>query len=224
MHFWNAYFCAQFFKIVSMYSKFKLLSVLFILLILGACKYKHINQSNVEVNNMKFNSVTFHINKQSGDTTVIAAKLAQETTCQNLSIYPNEWLHFTKDWKPEMVKISKPYQWNTLVFPTNSWLIFKGNGELICCFPNDTILNGILIKGNPKHQSSKGIQTLFDSKGNLKQLYLSEDQIIGGIPCKASIFAPVTLDLTGIVIEAKLSKEVEIKGVKWKKNSWFKKL
>jgi hypothetical protein len=184
------------------------------LVIVISCSYGHYTlwKYDKKVNNIEFAKIRYGINNN--DTFAIIGFLKNKTFIQG---YPcgADWVHFSKDWKLTLFRLDDNTVINNFGFQKNTWIRPK-NDNLVCAFPNDTVIQGYLCRGNG---GSKGVQTSIYPNGKLESFYTKGNIKIGDINCKADIFHNIILHDNGLLKECTLAEDQIIKGNSYKKGT-----
>lgn len=127
------------------------------------------------------------------------------------------WIHFKKDWKLLSCQLSKDIWYKNTDLPAHTWLHFpyhEGQTGYVCSFPFDYEVQGYLCGGSGGY---KGIRTGFYDSGKLRSFFPSEDLIVGGVPCEASLLVNVKLFENGYIKSCKLAKNYQKDGITYNK-------
>lgn len=121
-----------------------------------------------------------------------------------------DWVHFTKDWKLELLRLNQSTVINNFEYSKDCWIRFKKKDHtVICVFPDDAIIQGYECRGGG---GASGIQTVFYENGRLKYFYSHDDLQIGGVLCKGGVFSIIGLHPDGSLMECTLARDETING------------
>ncbi|MDP4267686.1 MAG: hypothetical protein Q8880_09675 [Bacteroidota bacterium] len=170
-------------------------------------------EKNKTVRNIEFDKLRYSVKGK--DTTTIIGYLKHDIEYKQ---YPcsKGWIHFSKDWKLKLFCLSRDFEINSNCFKKGTWIRYNDKEDLICVFPEQTLIQGHLCRGGG---GPKGITTSFYPNGRLKSFYPPEDIEINNILCKSSCIGPVYLKEDGSLLECTLSQDVNFNGVTYSKNT-----
>jgi hypothetical protein len=127
------------------------------------------------------------------------------------------WIHFKKNWQLLSFQLSDDFIYKETLLPAQTWLHFPYHDRqsgYICSFPYDYEIQEYLCGGSGGY---KGTHTGFYDSGKLRSFFPSEDVIIDGVPCEASLFANVNLYENGNIKSCKLAEDYQVNGKIYKK-------
>lgn len=142
-------------------------------------------------------------------------KEIQGISCTGLVTYFN-------DGKLESFILAREDTFSGQIIPAGSGVTLTKEGILnYCSLPKDTYIQGHLCKG----EGPTSWQTCFYPNGKLKLIWLGQDEVIQGIPCKEASFmadvfgggAGVSFHENGKLKRCKLPKSVTVEGYSFKK-------
>jgi len=122
------------------------------------------------------------------------------------------WIHFKKDWRLLAFQLSKDFMFKGTLVPAHTWFHFTFHADrtgYVFSFPRDYEVQGYVCGGSGGY---KGTHTGFYESGKLRSFFPSEDVIIDGVPCEASLFANVNLYENGNIKSCKLAEDYQVDG------------
>lgn len=126
------------------------------------------------------------------------------------------WIHF-KGWQLVSCQLSENFTYNDSLLPEHTWIHLPYHDDrtgYICSFPYDYELQGYLCGGSG---GFKGTHTGFHDSGKLRSFFPTEDVIVDGVPCEASLFANVNLYENGKIKSCKLAENYQADGKTYKR-------
>lgn len=95
------------------------------------------------------------------------------------------WFYVTQKLKSCTVAVEIPF--GTVTIPAGSVITLTPDGKpAIVQMSHDTVLNGLHAQGGSLLGASEGPMVVFYADGKLRELFLSEDQSVDGVPCARS--------------------------------------
>lgn len=170
-------------------------------------------QENKSVHGIEFDKIRYGI--EDNDTTTVIGYLKADTMIDQ---YPcaADWVHFTKDWKLKLFRLSSKAEINNFEYCENSWIRFSQDGNVICVFPENMTVQGYKCRGGG---GASGISTSFYKNGRLQYFYSEGDIRIGDVLCKSNVNNNIGLYENGSLMECTLAKDTQIGDVNYKKNT-----
>lgn len=164
-------------------------------------------EKDVTVNQIDFEKLRYALDGK--DTIAIIGYLKTPGLIED---YPcaADWVHFTKDWKLELLRLNKSMVINNFEYSKDCWIRFKAKDHsVICVFPDDIIIQDYECRGGG---GASGIQTGFYENGRLKYFYSHEDLQIGEVLCNGGVFSIIGLHQDGSLMECTLARDATING------------
>lgn len=128
------------------------------------------------------------------DGHVVKALLAEPTTIGGHLCMG--WVQWRSDGTLEGADLAADSSVSGHVLPRGSRIFLRADGSLeLCWLSRPTTIAGIECAGG-----AIKIATAFHPDGRLAAAYLARDQVIQGLPCKASVMEPVRFDESGALI------------------------
>lgn len=187
---------------------------IFVLVTLFSCNRGYSSwEKNKLVKGIEFEKIRYGF--KDDDTTVIIGYLKANTIIEQ---YPcaADWVHFSKDWKLKLFRLSNKATINSFEYCENSWIRFTQDGCVICVFPEKTIVQGFKCTGGG---GSSGISTSFYKSGRLNYFYSDGDVFVGDILCKGNLLSNIGLHENGNLKECTLGQDKRINNINYKKGT-----
>jgi hypothetical protein len=119
------------------------------------------------------------------------------------------WVHLTTNGVPIGFTASREIDLGRFKIPADTWVQQNQDGDVtVCCFPQDTEVQGHLCRGGGLLGGAEGVQTSFYPDGALKDFFLRRDTVIQDIPCQASLFVSIKLYENGRLKACLLSEDL----------------
>ena len=127
------------------------------------------------------------------------------------------WIHFKKNWELLSFQLSENFIYKNEMLPAHTWVhlpYHDAQTGYVCSFPFDYKVQGYLCSGSGGY---KGTHTGFYENGKLRSFFSSEDVLVNGIPCEASLLVNVKLHENGKLKSCRLAENINLKGKVYKK-------
>ena len=127
------------------------------------------------------------------------AFLAQDAELERIPC--RDWVHFDDAGRLHSAELARDFAFGRVLVPAGSRFFLREDLTLKAVWlSEDREYDGIVCNGGPGK-----ICTSFHPSGRVWQAFLPDDQVIQGVPCEASVFAPVELDADGRLVACRLS-------------------
>ncbi len=162
---------------------------------------------NVDTHNISFVRLRYCIER--ADTLSIIGFLRTDTRIDGFPCRAG-WVHFTKDWRLRLFRLSENYIFHNIALEKGTWVFLsRTQNRFTVVFPKDTIIDGYPCKGSG---GVKGIQTSFYNSGKLCEFFPAGTVTVDGIKCKGGVFHPVRLYENGRLAVATLAAKTAFDG------------
>lgn len=167
--------------------------------------------SNKVINGIEFSKIRYET--LNDDTVAVIGYLVKNKIIEK---YPcaKDWVHFTKDWRIKLLRLSENSIINNYSYPKDTWIKFDDEHNVICVFPRNTNVQGYLCKGDG---NVKGISTSFYKNGRLHSFYSENDVLIGEVFCLGGMLHNIELFDNGALKECTIARDKEIHGILYNK-------
>lgn len=175
-------------------------------------------KKNITHDNIEFSKLRYSVN-ENNDTVSIIGYLKNDCDVYEIPAKA-DWVHFSKNWYPELICLSKDFEYSNVKLPKSSWLIREeGETGFSAVFPNDKLIGNYNCKGGG---GAKGARTSFYKSGKLKSFFSESDVEIDGIKCKGGVFNYIKLYENGKLKYCTLAEDQKINGKDYRKGQKLK--
>ncbi len=148
------------------------------------------------------------------DSSIKQAKLHTPIVIQGIPC--EQWVHFDSAGNLSQCRVARDTIYNSVILLKKTVMRFRQNVTIFYAyFPKNVFVQGISCKG----RWWDWIETSFYHNGRLHGTFLSKDENIQGVPCKASLFHGVQFQENGSLSKCTLSANYSKHGKTFKKGT-----